>query len=140
MINSSLIQTLDIDKLHPDDTLERCAAQGRQLSVSVFDNSASMYRYERRTNGGRVGVGQTERRFFGADFSSKENDAIRMGDDVRHFLDQEDGGFPGIILKEMLSLIYVDDVKMDKSIFPSLIVINDHSTLSVDKLNYWNHT
>ena len=82
-----------------------------------------MYRYERRTNGGRVGVGQTERRFFGADFSSKENDAIRMGDDVRHFLDQEDGGFPGIILKEMPSQIYVDNVKKNESIFPSQNVL-----------------
>ena len=94
---------MNIDKLDSDDALERGAVQRRQLPISVFDDSASMDRDQRRTNRRRLGVGQTERRLFGGDLSSEEDNSIGVGNDVRHFLDQKYCGFPRKKLKNVFS-------------------------------------
>ena len=41
LVDTSFVQALDVDKLDPDDPLQRVAAQGRELPVAVLKRHMS---------------------------------------------------------------------------------------------------
>jgi len=74
LVDSGFIEALDVDKLDPDDALERVTVQRRQLSIAVFDDSAPLDCDQRRTRRRRLVVRQAQRHFFCRHFPTEEND------------------------------------------------------------------